>query len=210
MELMALERLAEASTTLEGLRSVPSDDDKVRAAIRFRLGVLRSAQGRHDEALPLLRDAVAFYAGRSKRWHANALHCLGQALFRSGAVAQALDALSEVRAMLGSVQPNGSPDLADIDVSLSQAQLALGQTADAVASSGAAVTFWTRFEPAHRCTALSLLWHARALIAADQVSEASTAWRRAAMIVESVGLQADRAFLAQTARLLRSDPARFG
>jgi serine/threonine protein kinase/predicted negative regulator of RcsB-dependent stress response len=163
MEMTTLRRYDDANALLERLQEMAPGDAKVQVVIRWRLGVLRSEQDRHDEALPLLRDAVAHYAERSKRLHASALHTLGQALLRSGEASQALGALTQAHAILRSSQPNGSPDLADIGVVIAQAQLALGRIDEAVDASGEAAAFWGRFDPHHESAAIAQQWHGRAL-----------------------------------------------
>ena len=99
---------------------------------------------------------------------------------------------------------NGSPDLADIALDITQAQLALGRATEARVAADEAVAFWTRFDPNQRDTGVALLWQARAMAASGQPEDAATAVDRATRILASSSLPADRALLQQTQRRLRS------
>jgi serine/threonine-protein kinase len=205
-----LGKLEEADAVLAAMlqQAVNSADEEAR--IKARVGQLRSAQGRHEEALALLREVNGFFADAAPRaglagnfQHAASLGSLGQALLASGRAADSLEFLQQARTLYLRHMRNGSPDLADIALHIAQAELALGRAAKAKAAADEAVAFWTRFDPNQRDTGVALLWQARALAASGQSQDAAVAVGRAAGILASSGLPADRTLLQQTQREMR-------
>ena len=173
------------------------------AIFKDRLGLLRSAQGGHVEALQLLRDAAGFFAAAPSAWtRALALAGLGDVLLAADETQQALVTLQAARAMLLGIQRNGSPDLADISADISWARLALGHASEALATAQEAAAFWVRFDPGNRHAAVAHLWHARALAAAGSAPKASAIAKQAAEILGTSDLPPDRALLLETQREL--------
>jgi tetratricopeptide (TPR) repeat protein len=202
--LTRLGRLDEADAVLAALlarRSSRASDDAVN---KGRLGLLRSAQGRHDEAIALLRDTLSGFAGAPSavldRNRALSLMELGDVLLAAGRSAEALDALQEARSLLLRSLPNGSPDLAEVSIGIARARIALGNPDAAVAAANEAAAFWQRYDRDQREHGMALLWHARALAAAGDVATATRVLRRARPILESAGIAGDRTRLAQAQR----------
>ena len=199
LALTRLGRLDEAHAVFVALRARPFSSSYEEAVIKGRLGSLRSEQGRHDEALALLRGAVDFSADAPSEWmRALAFADLGHALRAGGRVEESLKTLEQARSLLLKSQRNGSPDLAEIAVEIAQAQIALGRADDAVAPAQEAVAFWSRFDPNHRNTGIALLWQARAFAATGSAPKAADALRQATVILATAGLPADQALLTQT------------
>ncbi len=200
-------RLAEADAVFAPLLSRPFSTPLEEAYTKLRLGILRSAQGRHAEAQALFRESAAFFSKQPLATnHAVTLAALGESQIEAGQTADALDSLTRARTLFEKVQPAVSPDRADLLVNLARAQLAAGRTADAVASANQAATFWRGFDPANRSTGVALLWHARALHAAGQVQQAAEPLRQAGAILRTRGLPAERALLERTEREMRASP----
>ena len=132
--------------------------------------------------------------------HAIALAALGEAQIEAGLATEALDTLLQAKPLFEKLQPNMSPDRADLLVTLSRAQVASGRAEEAVTSADQAATFWRSFDPANRSTAVATLWHARALNAAGHVQKASETLRQASAILRTNGLPSERALLEQTQR----------
>jgi serine/threonine-protein kinase len=205
-----LGRLEEADAVLSAMleQRLNNADEEVR--IKARVGLLRSAQGRHDEALALLREASDFFADAAPRaglagnfQHAASLGSLGHALLASGRAAESLEILREARTLYLRNMRNGSPDLADVALDIAQAQLALGRASEAVDPAGEAVAYWSGFDRTQRDTGIALIWHARALAAAGEPTKAADAFGQAQGILASTTLPADRVLLEQTQRQLR-------
>jgi serine/threonine-protein kinase len=148
-----------------------------RAALQLRLGTLRSLQERHAEAQDLLQRAVDYYAAQAAlpSAHARALEALGEAQRRASALTAAGTTLEQARALFERLQPAGSPDLADVNLDLARAYLALGRSGEGQAAAERAVLFWDRFDAHHASAVEARNWRRRAEAAmADQ----ATAQRR--------------------------------
>lgn len=206
LALTKLGEFDEADAMFAALLEHPFRSTGEEVLIKSRLGVLRSAQGRHEEALTLLREASDSLANAPDRLRALALAALGDALLASGKLAESLAALQPARAQLLSSQPNSSPDVADIAVDIARAQIGRGYGDDAVAAAREAAAFWRRFAPEQRDAGIALLWQARALAAVGRASEASAALSEATLILDAHGLTADRALLEQARREIQSPP----
>ena len=203
LALTRLGRLEQAQAIFDSLRAQPFRSSREEAIFKDRLGLLRSAQGGHVEALQLLRDAAGFFAAAPSAWtRALALADLGDALLAAGETQQALVTLQAARTMLLGIQRNGSPDLADISADISRARLALGHASEALATAQEAAAFWVRFDPGNRHAAVAHLWHARALAAAGSAPKASAIAKQAAEILGTSDLPPDRALLLETQREL--------
>jgi len=207
LALTRLGRFDEADAIFAALLGQPFHGPSEELLIKGRLGVLRSAQGRHEEALALLRGVPDSLANSPDRTRALALAALGDALLAGGRFAQALEVLSPARAVLLRSQRNGSPDLADISLGIARAQLALGHPAEAAAASAEAVAFWDRFDRNHRDSGLTLIWHARALAAAGRVAEAAEVVARARAVLAVAGRPGDEALLNEAQRAARMMPS---
>ncbi|MCW5664150.1 MAG: serine/threonine protein kinase [Piscinibacter sp.] len=123
--LLALGRVDAAEAVLDALAPQLGDDAHVRAVYRWRLGQLRSAQGRHAQALELLSATAAHFDGGSPRHASASRHSLGRALLAAGRAHDAHEALNIARARLEPEQPDGSPDLADIAADIARARQAM-------------------------------------------------------------------------------------
>jgi tetratricopeptide (TPR) repeat protein len=200
--LARLGRLADADAIFSELARTPPPDAVGKAFFDGRLGLLRSAQGRHEEALALLRAAPDLQ-GDSARLRALALGELGEALVTAGRAEESLPILREAQTILRQELPNDSPDLADIALNLARAHLALGRANDALEPARYAVAFWSGFDSKQRDTGVALLWQSRALAASGQAQSAADAVRQASAILASTSLPADRALLHQTQREIR-------
>ena len=178
------------------------------AKFKWRLGGLRSAQGRHVEAVSLLREAeYLFLKSGTPSQAAVALVTLGGAQLAAGSAADAIATLQRGDMLLDKLHPHGSPDHADLLVDLARAQLALGYSRDAVAAAARAEEFWSRFDAPNRQAGLAELWHARALLAEGQAQQASETWKRASAVLAKAALPADGTLLTQTRRELQARSA---
>jgi serine/threonine-protein kinase len=205
--LTRLGRLDEADAVFARLLSRPFSQPLEEAHTKQRLGILRSAQGRHVEAQALLREAAAFFSKLPLATnHAITLAALGEAQIEAGLATEALESLSQSKNLFEKLHPAMSPDRADVLVSLSCAQVAIGRADDAVASADQAAAFWKSFDPANRSTGIALLWHARALQAAGRRPEAAEPLRQAGAILTAKGLPAERSLLERTQRETNSSP----
>ncbi len=204
--LTKLGQFHEADAMFGALLEHPFRSTAEEMLIKGRLGVLRSSQGRHDEAVTLLREASDSLASAPDRLRALALAALGDALLASGKMAESLAVLQPARAQLLSSQPNSSPDVADIAVDMARAQLELGRGADAVAAANEATAFWRRFAPEQRDAGIALVWQSRALATVGRAPEAAAALREATLILDAHGMTADRALLEQTRREVHASP----
>jgi tetratricopeptide (TPR) repeat protein len=202
--LTRLGRLDEAEGLLTRLLARPSATPANDAFHQGRLGQLRSAQGRHDEAVALLRDVPsslpAGVSAMQDRNRALSLMELGEVLLAAERFAEALQALQEARPLLLKSLRNGSPDLAEISIGIARAQLALRNPMAALAAASEAATFWERYDPNQREHGIALVWHARALAAAGHAPASVQLLHRARPIIGSTGLPGDRELLAQAQR----------
>jgi len=171
------------------------------AKFKWRLGQLRSLQGRHDEALSALREAEeGLQKSGTPSQAAVALGALGGAQLAAGDAAAALATFQRSDTLLTKLHPKGSPDHADLLIDLARAHLALGHPAEAVTAAAQAEAFWTRFDAQNRQAGLAQLWHARALLADRQGEQALQTWRRASGVLSRAALPADGTLLAQSRR----------
>jgi tetratricopeptide (TPR) repeat protein len=146
--LARLGRLDEADALFSSLREHPYRSAVEEALFQERLGILRSAQGRHDEAQALIRSAAEFFANAPSDWsRALVLADLGEVMLAGGKVADSLETLGQARRLLTKVQRDGSPDLAGIQLNMAHAQLALGRTDKGLNLAEDAVAYWSRFAP---------------------------------------------------------------
>jgi serine/threonine-protein kinase len=193
-------RLKEADAIFARLLSLPAGQPPDQAQTNLRLGTLRSAQGRHEEAQKVLRDALAVFSKATPINHAVALAALGEAQIETGLAPDAFGTLTRARELFEPLQPAMSPDRADLLVNLARAQIAIGRPEEAVASAGQAAAFWRAFDAANRNTGIALVWYARALQAAGRMPEAAEPLRQADAILRAKGLPAERSLLEQTKR----------
>jgi serine/threonine-protein kinase len=185
---------AEAEVKLAQARLLGATMDD--AVIALRLGRVRLLQGRAAEALALLQPATEFAARQALPLaHAKLRAALGAALLDAGNPAAARTELQTARALFESLQPQRSPDHADVLVDLARAQLALGQASAARALTEEAVSFWSRVDPSHRSAGVGRLWQARSLLAAGHPAAAADVLRQAGPERAVSALPADRALL---------------
>jgi eukaryotic-like serine/threonine-protein kinase len=120
-----------------------SDD---RAAHRGRLAVLRTLQGRHDEAVALARDYANGFTHHLFAWlRADAHRELGIALDAAGHPAEALPELSAALEDYRTAYLHMTPDQADTLLALGRAQNTSGDRAAAAKSLAASEAFWREF-----------------------------------------------------------------
>jgi predicted TPR repeat methyltransferase len=164
VELLRAERIEQAESALDAvLRAQPGQPD----ALHF-LGVLRHAQGRTDEAVALIRRALAQFPDNAGAWNN-----LGNVLLSAGRIDEATEAYERgVQAAPG--QPDTAlalnnlgtvyrrlgrpvdaeaacrraievqPDFGDAWYNLSQALLAQGRVHDGVLANSRAIALWPR------------------------------------------------------------------
>ena len=202
-------RFGQADAVFSRLLAQPSSNPQEEAALKLRLGLLRSAQGQHADAQALLREAVAFFSKSTPPTNsAVALAALGEAQIEGGLTTDALDTLLQANSLFEKLHPNMSPDRADLLVSLARAQIAGGRAEEAVASADQAATFWRSFDSANRNTAVATLWHARALYGAGDAQKGAETLRQASAMFSSTSLPSERALLEQTQRDMRNRKGR--
>ena len=126
LALAQLGRLDSAEREFAGLASLPfTGPDK--AAHQRRLAVLRSLQGRHDEAVALARAAVdGLRDFPSRTLRAQSLATLGAALLGAGRTDEAAAPLERAVALYREGQPQPSADRIEAAALLQQAQAAHG------------------------------------------------------------------------------------
>jgi tetratricopeptide (TPR) repeat protein len=100
--------------------------------------------------------------------------------------------------MLERLHPGGSPDRADLQISLARAHLELGNVDAATTAAAEATAFWKRFDPVNRAAGLAQLWQARSLLAGRRDNEAARSLQQAAEVLATTALPRDRALLART------------
>jgi serine/threonine-protein kinase len=202
-------RLEEAEAMLAPLiAQPPSSNPRDLAPFKWRLGQLRSAQARHEEAVSLLREAQAlFVESGAPSEAAVALATLGAAQLAAGNASHAVATLQRADMLLDKLHPHGSPDHADLLIDLARAQLALGRAREAVVAAAQADEFWKQFDAQNRQAGLAALWHARALLAQGQAQQADESWKRASVVLAKAALPPDRKLLTQTGRELQASSA---
>jgi serine/threonine-protein kinase len=174
-------RLADAQAVFDGLRAAANLSPAQTNAISSGFGVLRSVQGRHDEALDLLRPAARFDWPNDvhERMRGRMLARLGAALCDAGRTVQSVETLAQARSILQrSMQPD-APLLASIALDLARAYLATGANDKATAAAQDAASAWQAFDPNAHDTGIALLWLARTQTARGDVDAASNALRQA-------------------------------
>jgi tetratricopeptide (TPR) repeat protein len=197
MVLTELERYDEAESIFATL--LPPSTAYDTALVNGRLGMLRSAQGRHAEALALLRGSADYFAAQPLPIRlATVLLRLGAALLADRQSERALEALQQAHTTLAPLHKNGSPDLADILVGLARAHLALGHAEPAARAAQSAVAFWHSFDPISRHAGFAQLWRARSLIATGDTANATGALEQAQTILSKVARPSDRELLERT------------
>jgi eukaryotic-like serine/threonine-protein kinase len=124
--LTRLGRLDEAEREFDAIADASwAGGDLDRAAHAARLSVLRSRQGRHDEAITLARSAVeGLRSHTSKIVRAAASSALGHALLAAGRPGEAVEPLQEAVRLFEEKQLHMSPDRAEAVSLLAAAQAA--------------------------------------------------------------------------------------
>jgi serine/threonine-protein kinase len=169
------------------------------ALVRLQVSLLRTAQGRHAEALQFLQAAQPYFAEQARPAELpRFLAALGGAQLAAGRTADALVSLQSASREFQRVQPQLSPEHADVLVSTAAALLALSRPVEAVDVAARAAQRWDALDATNRSAGLAWLWLARAQRAAGQ--ENRVALSRAATILMGEGLANDRMLLQQTQR----------
>jgi hypothetical protein len=123
--LTRLGRLEEADAIFSAL-SPAAWPTAEKAQSQARLALLRSRQGRHDEAVGLARSSrEALQAHPSKIVRALAASTLGQVLLAAASPADAVIALREAQQLFEARQKIPTPDRIDVDNALLRATAAL-------------------------------------------------------------------------------------
>ena len=191
-------KLDEADATLAPLFRTPFDNRRVEVAAKFVLCRLRSAQGRHAEALRLAAElGPQTAAWRSRIGRARALLIVGNAYLEAGSLTDALTSLETARALFDALQPAMSPERADLLMSLAQTQLALGEPSKAVPMASEALKFWRDFDRSNRQTVRAALLHAHTLLDIGAVNDTVQALREAEGSVKEFGGQKEQAWLGK-------------
>ena len=126
LTLARLGRLDDAEQAFAAIAGAPwaGPDKPAHAA---RVAILRSRQGRHDEAVALARSAVeGLKAHPSKNARAGAASALGTVLLAAGRPAEAIAPLQEAVRLYAEKQLVISPDRADAIAALGRAQAEVG------------------------------------------------------------------------------------
>jgi serine/threonine-protein kinase len=129
LTLTRLGRLDDAAQAFAAIASAPfaGPDKPAHAA---RVAILRSRQGRHDEAIELARSAVeGLSAHPSKNARAGAASALGTVLLAAGRPAEAIAPLHEAVRFYAEKQLVISPDRADAIAALARAEAEAGPSA---------------------------------------------------------------------------------
>jgi tetratricopeptide (TPR) repeat protein len=120
-----LGKLAEADKEFASVSAVTPFDATEKAANDGRLALLRSLQGRHDEALRLARSAAdGLDATSPKSRRAKSLTTLGTIMYAAGQAGDAVVPLEQAVALYSESQVPGSPDLAEAVAALARAHAA--------------------------------------------------------------------------------------
>jgi tetratricopeptide (TPR) repeat protein len=122
--LVRLSRLDEADAEMVALAKIPRSAEE-KAQLETRLALLRSRQGRHEEAVSLAQIASAELAAfPSKSRQAQALSIIGRVLLAANRPQQAITALERSVALFQEVQVKVSPDLLEAETALTDARRA--------------------------------------------------------------------------------------
>ena len=162
------------------------------------LGQLRSAQGRHEEAIALLEKGLDHAAKASPRLHALALAELADALLAAGREAPALDAFKQAAELLRPKRCARCPRLGP-DRPRHRAGTTRARPRRRCGGGGAeAAAFWDAFDATNLHAGLAQLWHARALLATGCLDPAVAALAKAEPILAQAARPSDCALLEQT------------
>jgi serine/threonine-protein kinase len=199
--LMRTDRLDEAEAQVGPVLSNPGLVPFELVTARMRAGELYSRQGRHDEALALLEQAVALSAQQpNPSARARVLAALGAAQQAARAYAAAQESLQGALSLYRTVQLEGSPDQADLLVDIARNELALRRIPSAIAAASTAVRYWEQIDNSNRSVGLARIEYARALAASGDTASAR---RELDLARESLGTSAtpsDLQALAETER----------
>ena len=172
-----------------------------RAGHQRRLSVLRSLQGRHDDALRLAESANEVLKNEpSRNLRARGLAALGFARLEAGQASAALQVLPEAVALFRQTQLGISPEHADTLVALGRTHLQLGDAGAAAPLLAAADASWLAFAPAHRHAGLAKLYLAQALWAQGDKPAATEVLRQAQALLAGSVFVSDRERLQSAQR----------
>jgi hypothetical protein len=147
--LAELGRLDESDGAFAAL-TMPPPSRIATALEKQSLGRLRSLQVRHAEAEVLASEALVTAGPDAlKRLRAALLSTLGAVRVAAHRDRTALDALEAARTIVAPMQPDGSPELADIDALRAQALIGLGRNDEATLAARGAAAFRARYEAGH-------------------------------------------------------------
>lgn len=122
--LVRLDRLDEADAEMAALAKIPRSAEE-KAQLVTRLALLRSRQGRHEEAVSLAQTAGTDLAAfPSKSRQARALSIIGRVLLAANHPQQAIAALERSVALFREAQVKVSPDLLEAETALTDARRA--------------------------------------------------------------------------------------
>jgi len=195
LQLAESGRLSEAEAEFKILEEA-SLAGPALAANRGRLAILRSLQGRHEEAAALAKvanDELAKVPRKSVQ--AGALAVLGTVRLDGGDARNALKPLQDARSLYTQAEVGVSPDHAETLVALGRAELALGDADGAVKSLTAADTSWQAFDPGNRRAGLAKLYLAHATWQRGDKGAAAKALAQADAVLGQSAFAADRTLL---------------
>ncbi|MCU0938193.1 MAG: hypothetical protein MUC86_03430, partial [Burkholderiaceae bacterium] len=141
--------LAAAEATLAKVDHALLVDDFGRAEASLNFAIVRSLQGRDEDALRLLADADRFLASQGNAtMRSSARVGFAMTYFRAGRAGEQIEAIEAAERTLSRQDGAESPDLADLRTALGRARLDRGDADGALTSLREAERFWMRFDPA--------------------------------------------------------------
>ncbi len=121
--LVRLGDLNEADHEVNALAKLPlAGADKTLFEVRESL--LRSREGRHEEAVSLARGATAGVAALPKPRQAQALGIIGTVMLEAGQAQEAIASLERSDALFRELEVKASPDRLDTEAALKRARAA--------------------------------------------------------------------------------------
>ncbi len=194
-QLIEAGKLIDAEAAFEQLSHVPWTG-LPRAGHTMRRAALRSAQGRHGEALALAEEAITLMsASTNTLFRAKGLTTLGIVRLDAGQPQAALASLREADAIYARSELGISPRRADLLVALGRTQTQLADLNAAAASLKSAERAWQVFDAKNRHTGLAKLFLADALWAQGDKVAAQGMLNDAEAVLVASAVAADRTLL---------------
>ncbi|GAB4114782.1 MAG: hypothetical protein Fur0014_17300 [Rubrivivax sp.] len=141
--------LTAAEATLAKVDPARFADDFSRAEAALHFAIVRTLQGRDEDAMRLLADAERFFANQGNAtMRSSALVGIAMTHFRAGRAGEHLQAIETAERTIAQQDGAESPDLADLRMALGRARFDRGDAEGGLASLREAERFWMRFDPA--------------------------------------------------------------